>query len=562
MKKITFNIACGICSAAILLASQAQAQVRPQVEPGRFDSIYDRQDRPDVSGEPIIDFSQDKDQQDTTESGTAFSLKNVNFTGSSVLPPEKLNTITSNYVGKRVTLGSLRKMVNEITALLRTEGFITSRAILPPQKVNSGVVTVEIIEGNVDKVLIQGEFQGDRRILERFANRVREASPLTIQSLERYLLLIDDLPGVTARAILRPSELVGHTDIVIDVQQKTAEFALTADNFNSRFLGAYKGDAIASLNSSFGGFGRTTVRGIMSGDPDELKYINLQHEFQLGYEGTRLLVSGSYTETEPGQKLERLGLEGTSSNLSARMQHPFIRSRRENLYGLLGVSFNASESDAFDIEQFHDEVNKVEVGFAYDLFDRLYGTTRIDATYSRGFDILGASESTDLRSRANADGEFDKVNVELARLQSIPGTGLSIYLAGTGQYAWTPLLSSEEFGLGGQQYGRAFDPSEITGDRGVGGTGEIRYLFNEPFRYVRDLQPFAFYDVGKVWNLDTFAGEAKDASLQSVGAGTRFNLDADISGQVLAAFPLIREVESFGTDGDEVRFLFSVTKRF
>lgn len=59
-----------------------------------------------------------------------------------------------------------------------------------------------------------------------------------------------------------------------------------------------------------------------------------------------------------------------------------------------------------------------------------------------------------------------------------------------------------------------------------------------------------------------FAGEAKSAALASAGVGTRLNFDYNVSGELLVAVPLTRDIATYGTRGDEPRFLFNLIKRF
>jgi len=385
---------------------------------------------------------------------------------------------------------------------------------------------------------------------------------MSTEKLERYLLLIEDLPGVTAKAVIKPSKKPGHSNIHIIISENKADYAIGFDNYSSRYLGEYKLDGQASFNSLFGEYGRTSLHGVITSEIEELKYIAAQHEMQVGSEGTKIIGSASYTDTEPGQALEPLQLEGESFVASLRAEHPFIRSRQENLFGTIGYSHKVSESDSFGARQYRDDVRAVSIGTSYDLFDRFFGTNQADLTFTKGLDIFGASDSSDIRSRSNATGDFEKVNFDYARLQAIPDYPLSVYFATSAQYAWDPLLSSEEFGIGGRQFGRAYDPSEITGDKGLAGSLEFRYLADSKTSIIESYQPFIFYDIGKVWNEDIFVGEAKSISVASAGIGSRFNFIHDISGEILVAVPLTKSIATYGTQGDNPRILFSLTKRF
>lgn len=125
-----------------------------------------------------------------------------------------------------------------------------------------------------------------------------------------------------------------------------------------------------------------------------------------------------------------------------------------------------------------------------------------------------------------------------------------------GQLASGALFSSEEFGYGGQVFGRAYDASEIMGDHGLAGALELRYEGLEMLAPAR-LVPYAFYDVGVVWNVDP--GEEQRASGSSVGLGVRLDLPWGFSGTLGVAQSLTREASAplYG-DGSAPRFLLDL----
>jgi len=156
------------------------------------------------------------------------------------------------------------------------------------------------------------------------------------------------------------------------------------------------------------------------------------------------------------------------------------------------------------------------------------------------------------------------VNFDYQRNQPIWGP-VSAFFAFTGQYAGTQLLSPEEFGLGGRTFGRAFDPSEKTGDHGFAVSAELRYTIDEfklPFLDIpAGLQAYGFGDWGRVYHIDSNTRKPFEA-LASAGAGLRFNFGPNLSGQVEGAVPLFGRVAASGTEGTNWRVFFIVSARY
>jgi hemolysin activation/secretion protein len=93
-----------------------------------------------------------------------------------------------------------------------------------------------------------------------------------------------------------------------------------------------------------------------------------------------------------------------------------------------------------------------------------------------------------------------------------------------GQYSDRPLLSAEEFALGGNRIGRAFDFNAVTGDRGLGGGLEVSYRLTDSKRAPANLELFGFADGGTVFEAKSDVATDRHRSLASAGVGTRFTL--------------------------------------
>jgi hemolysin activation/secretion protein len=169
-----------------------------------------------------------------------------------------------------------------------------------------------------------------------------------------------------------------------------------------------------------------------------------------------------------------------------------------------------------------------------------------------------------MSSRPEGTANFFKATGQISRLQSLFIPGLNLYVAAQGQISANKLLSSEEFGVGGSQWGRGYDPGEITGDHGLATKAELQYGGGTNFLFLRGYQFFAFFDYGKIWNddvADKTAGTDKE-SLMSAGGGVRLNFLDKVSGEFFVAKPLTREIAKRGSHGDEWRGFFSLTARF
>ena len=120
------------------------------------------------------------------------------------------------------------------------------------------------------------------------------------------------------------------------------------------------------------------------------------------------------------------------------------------------------------------------------------------------------------------------------------------------------MLSSEEVGYGGKNIGRAYDASEITGDKGIMGSIELRY-YDVPNISEAIIQPYIFYDIGKVWHNDNTA--KNQASAASAGGGVRLShKKSGLSAEGIVAMPLTKNQATpiIYSDPSKPRLLFEV----
>ena len=122
------------------------------------------------------------------------------------------------------------------------------------------------------------------------------------------------------------------------------------------------------------------------------------------------------------------------------------------------------------------------------------------------------------------------------------------------------MLSTEEFEIGGLTFGRGYDPSELTGDSGLGASLELQFSQAPGLSFLQSYQVYAFYDFGVVWNTDS--NTPSQESLASAGIGVRTNLTDWLFADFEVAQPLTRELENRADNRDSERYFFRITGQF
>lgn len=525
--------------AAAICSSGAMAQ--QTVDPGRVDERL----RPelDIPAPGTVDLPQIPEEGVAPKSDLRVTLTQVRFEGADAVANDVLNALAAPYLGHEMPLAEVFRLAEEVTAEYRRRGYVLSRAAVGPQRIENGVLTIEVVEGFVGEVRVEGDPGGYRRYLEAYLAPVGRSRPTNGDELARALLLAQDLRGIEVRAVLTPSaDMIGAADLSLLVERRPLEAFVAVDNRGSRWLGPLQIYGGLTFNDLLGAGERITVTGVSAPDQGgELGHLSASYDQPVGGSGLLFSTFVSYTRTRPGDELRTLGLEGESASTGVALQYPLLRSRSTNVFGRLSFTARSSESRNFFLGPlFRDRTRAV----GWDLIANhaaAWGgrfSTRVSVT--QGLGAFGATERGDpAKSRATASGEFTRVNVEASWLQALYA-GLHLQLGVAGQASPDSLLAAEEFGLGGTHFGRAFDPSEVTGDEGY--AGKVELLYTHPARGLGVVESFAYYEGGRVTQNDPLPGEARRESLRSVGGGLRVSTEAGISATIEYAKPLDRDV--------------------
>ena len=542
-------------SAALLLSVGSPFAASAQVTPGSVpqSALPTRNEQqfktPDIQPQaPAGDVTPQISIPQTAVAGKLaqqFTLKSVELQDMTVYKQQDFQGLYSGKLGQTITLADAREIARSVTARYRADGYVLSQAVIPNQDLKSGVLHIRVVEGFVNKVYVENDRNAsDRRhLIEGYAQQINKMRPLNTKTLERYMLLISDLPGVTARAIIRPSpDTFGAADLVIKVSNKVFEGSFTSDNRGNKFIGPYQEQLTLTENSAVGLGERTTIRGINTIPWQELHFFDVQHEEQLGHDGTKVTLLYSHAMTHPGDILKPLDLKGTSEEYAVTLSHPFLRSRAQNLTGRLTFDARDTDSNALGTQLSRDRVRALRLGGTYDTGDKWGGVDLADAVISQGTPWFGATDDNNT-SRPGASDHFTKGNLSLSRIQTLP-KGFSVLTAAEGQYSSRPLFTSEQFTLGGVGFGQAYDSGEVAGDSGIAGKIELRFGQEPGYRFFDSYQLYTYYDVGSAWVNNNAPGVKDEFSLASAGVGIRSNFNANLYGYAEVAFPLTRDVAS------------------
>ena len=501
-----------------------------------------------------------------------FKLSDLVVTGVTVYKKGELLRYYKPYLGKDVSLADLQSISDAITERYRNDGYVLSRAIVPAQQIEAGKVSIQVVEGYISTVYVEGEITNKTRSrVEKYGEKIKQMRPLQVRKLEHYVISLNDISGLTVKTVLSPAiAVVGASELTFVVEQERITLDAYGDNRGSRYLGPEEVVASVSLHDTIFAADDLMLQTIDTPFYEELRYLKLIYDFPLGISDLRLNVSGDYTETQPGFIIDSLGLIGRAKSWSAGIEYLLLRTRTKKLlmYGKFDWADSYTNASVFSNSNilYQDHIRSARFGAAYNFADQWLGTNLISLDFSKGLHIFGASPANPqiILSRTGARSDYKKVDINISRYQSF-GSRWMLVFANTGQYSFhNGLLSAEQFSFGGPQFGRAYDPSEVIGDSGIASKLELRVDTYPGKRFLQEIQYYTFYEIGATWNtLPDLVQPNKDSGAD-LGVGLRTTFNKYFYGNLEIAKPLTRTVATqitLGKNGKAWRLYFSIGTR-
>jgi hemolysin activation/secretion protein len=550
IKSVLIGVACFLCVSAAVAAHGQTAKPPGTQRPGQIEKQFERPPEPSAKPGPI-NIPESRLTPPPNAGDVKVVLHQVTVDGVTAYRPEALRASYASLLEKEVTLAEIYRVVEGLTAKYRNDGYVLSQVFVPAQTVEGGSIRLQALEGYIANVRVEGGTDEMRRRVKKYGEKIRASRPLRMAALERYVLLVNDLPGFAAQAVLAPSTVPGASDLVLQLARHREQSDLSSDNRGSEAQGPARLSGNLILQSLVGAASRTELRSVTT-FTNELFYAAVAHDQFIGAHGGKVGIAASYVYSKPQElSIVPLRLNEQSDSLHVSYSHPIIRRRSRNLFvrGML-TAFD-STSRVFNVTDTVDHVRSVTVGATYDGADRLGGVNLFDVAFSQGLQELGASREGDqILSRSTGRVDFRKSTIYAQRVQSLPA-GWSLLFGASGQYAFTDLLASEMFSVGGEWFGRGYDPSTLLNDHGAALKLDLRYSLRLGAKPIT-LMPFAFGDAGRVWQRTPFRGIEPSQSIASAGGGAWLNVGRQFAGFIEIAKPFEPIVGQSATRGVRV----------
>jgi len=450
---------------------------------------------------------------------------------SAILSADEIRDITGGYEGKNVSIRDLFDVVRRINELYARKS-VAARAVLPPQKVEKGVVRIDLIEGRVGEITVENNrYTRDSFFTKRTS--LKTGDIVKLDTLEKDLLFLNSTSDVDIRAELRPGGALGTTDCILKIREpENYQAALFSDNAGNDTVGLYRFGLMLGSRSLLGYRDSLLINSFFTAKGGTVAG-SAAYSFPAGTLGTRLGLSYDYNQIEViSGPYKVLDISGESSDLGLELSHPLLVKPDFRLNGLAGFHAKKSATD-FDGERLSStRVRTINAGIdALSLDAGGYWYTR--HRFTQGLHVSGG------------DVEYLAYNPLLLR-QQILGRDVVLLLRARAQLTRKKLLPpSEQFQIGGASSVRGYPEGFLIGDKGYLVNVELSFPLpsSENGVFTADianrLKGIAFIDHGGAFPYKPGGGSMTHRDyITGAGVGLAVNVSKFLTGRVSLGIPI------------------------
>lgn len=548
------------CVSAYAQTTVPSLQRRPGDERPELPAFPDESKRPGITLPPVA--PPPAGEKDLSRAPRVF-VRKLEIVGSTVFSEQDLSAVTADYENRAITAEELQEARLRLTRLYIDNGYINSGAVIPDQKVDGGVIRLQVIEGTLSDMEITGlDRLQEGYVRKRLALGARK--PLNINALQERVQLLHQNPLITRiMSELGPGARPGEAVLRADVEEASPYvLGLQFHNHESASVGAEKGELYAAHRNLLGWGDALGFRvGLTEGLDDFGAYYHLP----LNAYDTMLKIRYDSSDASVIEApFDEIDIDSDTDTFGVTLTHPVYKTTTDEFWLSLSGEIRNSETFlegypfSFSPGVVNGKSDVTAIRFAQEWLSRSqYQVFAARSVFSVGIDAFGATIS-----HADPDGRY------LAWLGQFQWARRFDVLQGTQmifrtdvQFANESLLPMEQFAVGGANTVRGYRENQLVRDNAVVSSLEFRIpLFRLPLPWVSKtpedgiLRLAPFYDWGWAENADLPTPSPR--TISSAGLGLRWDPSPKIHAEIYWGYPF-RDVDNPDNDlqDDGIHFL-------
>ena len=452
-----------------------------------------------------------------------FDVMEYQVEGNTVLDTEAIERAVYPFMGEGLDINAVEAARTALEKAYRDGGFGTVSVDIPPQKVEAGIVRLNVVQGTIARVRVVGSrYYSQERILELVPGLAEGGVP-NLKEVQQQLAAVNTSADERVTPLLRPGKLPGTTEVDLQVEDQLPLHG-SAELNNAHAPNTASLRANASLRYA-NLFQRGHTIGLqVQTSPENTREVKLfVGTYAMPAAGGTLMLSAVRSDST-SYVGDGIGVFGNGKVYGAHFVEPLATDRPTEFQQSLtwGVEYKeAMQSLALT------NGTGIATPIHYVPFTLNYAASSVDAhgssDYGVGLELavrdLDSRQSQFEDKRFRAHSNFSLIKFNAARTQKLPAD-TSLRVAIDGQLTGDALVSNEQYVAGGVDSLRGYLESTATGDIAVRGSIEFRTPnFRPPAARFDLLQFRTFFDTAWLRTLYPLPGSRASWELSSYGLG-------------------------------------------
>lgn len=460
----------------------------------------------------------------------SFTIKHFSVSGSSLISSAEIGAVLQPHTGPQRRFADIEAARQELQSLFIERGYSTVKVLIPEQEISTGLVRFIIEEHHIGQVTVFGAKHHDETNIRASLPGLREGELPNVIKVAESLRLANENPSKNTQLVFRPGSRPNELEALLRVEDSKPWKAFAGlDNSGSAETGRSRMTLGYQHSNLFNRDHVLTLQTIVS--PEQFDQVSI---FGAGYRiplydwHSAIDLYAGYSDVDSGTVAGLFDISGRGRIYGARFSHLVPKTGQFEHRISLGLDYRAYENNIrFLGNPLGTDVTVRPLSLGY---HGKWTGKRSLANYHLGFhaNLPGVEHGKDLDfalARGGADARYKLFRAGLDLSHSLTGDW---QLRGRikGQYSDEPLVSGEQFTLGGADSLRGLQESLIGGDSGLNASLELYTpdfaaktpVANDSLRFL------AFVDAGQVDVINAGAGQASHTQLLSAGLGLRYGI--------------------------------------
>ena len=467
------------------------------------------------TGNPLNSLPQNQDSQKTAPApvqiekpppstqdlaSVQIAVRGFNVQGSTSIPFEEVIALFNPFLNSTHTIGELAAAAQKVSEIYQRHGYALSFAYLPPQDFADGKVQINVVEGFVASLSLQGNFGRSEDLIRELAQPLLNEKPLTSKTFQHQTQLMARLPGVQISA---SASLPTTTDGAVALQIKSTYKPVTVNVGGEVRQPTPRLLASATFNDPLWA-GSQVQASAMLQNPSKERFVSLGFAQQLTPQGTQARVSYSDYRSfnNPATHIDGVDDLTRQRKLDFNISHPWVLSGGTQLTSTAGIyAINYSKELSTSSEYLMNET-KVRTLYGQIAWQSNTAQTARAASVlvAHGLNAMGAqsgvlyrNEQQSLTLPSSAKMDFTRLTLDYTQRHRFTNKLGAAFSAG-GQYSADILPTPEKISFGSTRFGRGYQAGEFSGDSGVGASVELNYQFPLQSAWLKSVEPYLLYE--------------------------------------------------------------------